>query len=96
MNIQEAKIEIIRTFHAYMKQTADGSYRIPIEKQRPVLLIGPPGIGKTALMEQIATEEAIGLVSYTMTHHTRQSAVGLPLIQEKEYGEKLIRPPSTR
>ncbi len=86
MNIQEAKTEIIRTFRAYMKRKADGTYRIPIEKQRPLLLIGPPGIGKTAVMEQIAKEEQIGLVSYTMTHHTRQSAVGLPLIREKEYG----------
>ena len=80
MNIQEAKTEIIRTFRAYMKRRADGTYRIPVEKQRPLLLIGPPGIGKTAVMEQIAREEQIGLVSYTMTHHTRQSAVGLPLM----------------
>ena len=86
MNIQEAKTEIIRTFRAYTKRKADGTYRIPVEKQRPLLLIGPPGIGKTAVMEQIAKEEQIGLVSYTMTHHTRQSAVGLPLIREKEYG----------
>lgn len=86
MNIQEAKTEIIRAFRAYMKRRADGTYRIPVEKQRPLLLIGPPGIGKTAVMEQIAREEQIGLVSYTMTHHTRQSAVGLPLIREKEYG----------
>ncbi len=86
MNIQEAKTEIIHTFRAYMKRRANGAYRIPIEKQRPLLLIGPPGIGKTAVMEQIAKEEQIGLVSYTMTHHTRQSAVGLPLIREKKYG----------
>ncbi len=86
MNIQEAKTEIIRTFRAYKKRKADGSYRSPIEKQRPLVLIGPPGIGKTAVMEQIAKEEQIGLVSYPMTHHTRQSAVGLPLIREKEYG----------
>lgn len=85
MNIQEAKTEIIRTFYAYMKRRSDGDYRIPIQKQRPLLLIGPPGIGKTAVMEQISREEQIGLVSYTMTHHTRQSAVGLPLIREKEY-----------
>lgn len=88
MNIQEAKTDIIHTFRAYMKQGPDGTYRIPIQKQRPLLLIGPPGIGKTAVMEQIAREEKIGLVSYTMTHHTRQSAVGLPLIQEKEYAGK--------
>ena len=47
--------------------------------------MGPPGIGKTAIMEQIAKECGIGLVSYTITHHTRQSAIGLPFIEKKEY-----------
>lgn len=52
------------------------------------MLIGPPGIGKTQIMEQISKECQIGLVSYTITHHTRQSAVGLPFIQEKEFQGK--------
>lgn len=39
-------------------------------------------------MEQISKECQIGLVSYTITHHTRQSAVGLPFIQEKEFQGK--------
>lgn len=30
----------------------------------------------------------IGLVAYTITHHTRRSAVGLPFIKEKSYGGK--------
>lgn len=47
--------------------------------------MGPPGIGKTQIMEQIARECEIGLVAYTITHHTRQSAIGLPFIREKEY-----------
>lgn len=49
------------------------------------LLMGPPGIGKTQIMEQIARECNIGLVAYTITHHTRQSAVGLPFIKEEEF-----------
>ena len=36
--------------------------------------MGPPGIGKTQIMQQIAEETGVGLVSYTLTHHTRQSA----------------------
>lgn len=37
-------------------------------------------------MEQIASELGVGLVSYSMTHHTRQSALGLPFIEKKIYG----------
>ena len=37
-------------------------------------------------MQQIADEMGLGLVSYSMTHHTRQSALGLPMIVEKDYG----------
>ena len=59
-----------------------------MRRQRPVLLIGPPGVGKTQIMEQISRECEIGLVAYTITHHTRQSAIGLPFIVKKEYGGK--------
>ena len=85
MTIQEAKQEICRTLRLYRKRRPDGSFRIPVEKQRPILLIGPPGIGKTAIMRQIAGETGCGLLTYSMTHHTRQSAIGLPYIIEKEY-----------
>mgnify|MGYP002518127083 CR=1 FL=1 len=37
-------------------------------------------------MEQIAKELKIGIVSYSMTHHTRQSALGLPFIKTKTFG----------
>lgn len=86
MNIKQAKIEIKQAIKAYLSKDQFGEYRIPPVKQRPILLIGAPGIGKTAIMEQIARECKIGLVSYTMTHHTRQTAIGLPFIKEKEYG----------
>ena len=88
MNIKEAKQEIINTVKAYLYKNAEGEYRIPAIRQRPVLLMGPPGIGKTQIMEQIASECGIGLVSYTITHHTRQSAVGLPMIKTDEFDGK--------
>ena len=88
MNIQEAKEEIKKTVRAYTARTAAGTFRIPVPRQRPVLLIGPPGIGKTAIMEQIARECSIGLVAYTMTHHTRQSAIGLPVLTERQFAGK--------
>ena len=86
MNIAEAKEYIKNTVSIYLKKDEYGDYRIPVMRQRPVFLLGAPGIGKTAIMEQIASELGIALVSYSMTHHTRQSALGLPFIKQKEYG----------
>ena len=47
---------------AYFTKDEFGSYAVPVEKQRPVFLMGPPGIGKTAIMEQIAQELDVCLV----------------------------------
>lgn len=88
MNIKQAKEQIRNAMTAYFTKDQFGNYKIPIEKQRPIFLMGPPGIGKTAIMEQIAAELGVGLVSYSMTHHTRQSALGLPFISHKTYGGK--------
>ncbi len=88
MNIKEAKEQIQNAIKAYFTKDNLGNYIIPIEKQRPVFMMGPPGVGKTAIMEQIASEMGVGLVSYSMTHHTRQSALGLPFIEKKIYGGK--------
>lgn len=88
MNIKEAKEQIKYAMTAYFTKDEFGNYVIPVEKQRPVFVMGPPGIGKTAIMEQIASEMGIGLLSYSMTHHTRQSALGLPFIEHKTYGGK--------
>ncbi|MBE6995206.1 MAG: AAA family ATPase [Ruminococcaceae bacterium] len=86
MNIKQAKQEITNTLKAYLTRDELGNYLIPAVRQRPVLLMGPPGIGKTQIMEQIAAETGVGLVAYTITHHTRQSAVGLPFIEKRTYG----------
>lgn len=85
MNIKQAKDYIENTVRLYLKKDEFGEYRIPVVRQRPVFLLGAPGIGKTAIMEQIAQELSIALVSYSMTHHTRQSALGLPFISHREY-----------
>lgn len=86
MNIKQAKEQIQNAMRAYFTKDTFGNYLIPIERQRPIFLMGPPGIGKTAIMEQVASELGVGLVSYSMTHHTRQSALGLPFIEKKVYG----------
>ncbi|MCD8299961.1 MAG: AAA family ATPase, partial [Clostridiales bacterium] len=88
MNINEAKEQIEKAVRIYLEKDGYGNYRIPVERQRPVFVLGPPGIGKTAIMEQIAEELDVALVSYSMTHHTRQSALGLPFISHKIYQGK--------
>jgi hypothetical protein len=88
MNIKEARQEIINTVKAYLKKDETGAYVIPVEKQRPILLMGPPGIGKTAILEQAANACGINLIAYTITHHTRQSAIGLPFIATRMYDGK--------
>ena len=89
MNIKQAKQEITNTLKAYLAKDPLGNYLIPPVRQRPVLLMGPPGVGKTQIMEQVAAETGVGLVAYTITHHTRQSAVGLPFIETRTYGGQI-------
>ena len=86
MDIASAKQQIRETIQIYLAKDENGRYRVPLTQQRPVFLLGAPGLGKTAIMHQISSELGIGMVAYSMTHHTRQSAIGLPMIVQKEYG----------
>lgn len=88
MNIRQAKEEVAHAVEVYLAKDDNGSYLIPVERQRPLFLLGAPGLGKTAIMEQVAQEMGVGLVSYSMTHHTRQSALGLPYIAERTFGDR--------
>ena len=88
MNIRQAKEQVKNTVRAYSKKDRYGDPAIPAEQQRPLFLMGPPGIGKTAIVRQVAEEMGLGLVSYSITHHTRQSALGLPKIVHKNFGEE--------
>ena len=49
MNIKQAKQEIIDTVQAYLLKNEYDEYVIPRVHQRPVLLLGAPGIGKTQI-----------------------------------------------
>ena len=53
MNIKEAKEQIKNAMTAYFTKNQFGAYVISIEKQRPVFLMGPPGIGKTAIVNAV-------------------------------------------
>ena len=85
MNITSAKQQVKDTVEAYLQKDDAGLYVIAPSHQRPIFIVGAPGIGKTAIMEQVARELKIGIVSYSMTHHTRQSALGLPRIEHREF-----------
>ena len=91
MNIQEAKNQAKYAVISYLSKDEFGEYKIQVERQRPIFLVGPPGVGKTEIMSQVAEEMDIALVSYSMTHHTRQSAIGLPFIAEHQYGDESYR-----
>ncbi|MBO4763786.1 MAG: hypothetical protein J5485_04125, partial [Candidatus Methanomethylophilaceae archaeon] len=70
MNIQEAKDCIRDAVTSYLSRDGNGDYSIPRSKQRPLVIMGAPGLGKTAIMSQVAAELGIGYVGYAMTHHT--------------------------
>ena len=63
MDIKQAKEEIRRTVLAYTERDALGALRIPMVRQRPLLLMGPPGVGKTAIFYQLAQELGVNLVA---------------------------------
>ena len=88
MDIQQAIGQVEGAVRAYVAKDGRGLPLIPTHMQRPVFLYGPPGVGKTAIVAQVASELGINLVSYSITHHTRQSAVGLPVIVKKNYQGK--------
>ncbi len=47
MNIKQAKEQIQNAITAYFTKDDFGNYILPVERQRPIFLMGPPGIGKT-------------------------------------------------
>ncbi len=91
MNIQQAKEQIRGAIRAYLSKDERGLFRVPPRMQRPIIMFGPPGVGKTAVVAQVATQMGINFVSYSITHHTRQSALGLPYISDEEFDGRSYR-----
>ena len=85
--VDKAGEQLRRIVTTYLAKNEDGSFVIPFNRQRPVMLMGHAGIGKTDAPRQAAEELGIGFVSYSMTNHTRQSALGLPKIIDKDYSD---------
>ena len=85
MNIKQATEQVENAVRAYLATDENGLYLISPQMQRPIILMGPPGVGKTAVVAQVAQRLGINFVSYSITHHTRQSALGLPYIDDAVY-----------
>ena len=74
MDIKRAKQEIEHAVKAYLAVDDTGTPLIPPIRQRPILLMGPPGVGKTQIMEQIAQECGIALGTNKMNYNSGRSS----------------------
>ena len=90
VTIQQAKEALAQTVDMYFSQDAQGNWRLGRNRARPVCLMGPTGIGKTEIVKQVAEEKDLAFLSYSVTHHTRQSAIGLPRLTEREVDGKTV------
>ncbi len=78
--IEQAKQELKNVISLELSKDAQGRYIRDHVQQLPVMLVGPAGAGKTQTVGNVARELGIGLISYSLTHLTRQSLLGLPEI----------------
>ena len=86
-SVKEVKEEIKKGIRAYIQKDEQGEYCLKSVNRIPFYLEGKPGIGKTEIVRQVASELGIGFVNFSITHHTRNSLLGLPVISELECGK---------
>ena len=85
--VKEAKETVKNIVKGYLRKE-EGRYVMEEVNRLPIYLEGEPGVGKTAIVSQISKEEGIGFVSFSLVHHTRNSLLGLPVIEELGDGDK--------
>ena len=90
VNIRQAKEALAQTVDLYFSQDGQGNWKLSRNRARPVCLMGPTGIGKTEIVRQVAEEKDLAFLSYSVTHHTRQSAIGLPRLTERHIDGKSV------
>ncbi|MDO4531451.1 MAG: AAA family ATPase, partial [Bacillota bacterium] len=82
ITIQQAYQNITQAIQIYFQKDRYGNYQMERRRARPICLMGPSGIGKTEIVRQAAMENNLAFLSYSITHHTRQSIIGLPRLIE--------------
>ena len=78
VTIAQAKATVAQAVQVYFLKDEQGRPWVDRRRARPLCLMGPAGIGKTEIVRQVAEEMGLAFLSYSITHHTRQSAIGLP------------------
>ncbi len=86
-SIKDAKQYIMDGIKVYLLKDDKGNYLMNEVNRLPFYLEGCPGIGKTEIVSQIAKELELGFVSFSLTHHTRNSLLGLPVIKDLDCGK---------
>lgn len=83
-SINEAKEAIKTGIRGYLAKDKNGNYLMKEVNRLPFYMEGSPGIGKTQMTSQIADELGIGFVSFSITHHSRNTLLGLPVISDMD------------
>ncbi len=83
-SISEAKEAMKDGIRGYLLKDSNGKYVMNEVNRLPFYLLGSPGIGKSQIASQTADELGIGFVSFSITHHSRNTVLGLPVIKESE------------
>lgn len=83
-SINEAKEAMKDGIRGYLLKDSNGKYVMNEVNRLPFYLLGSPGIGKSQIASQTADELGIGFVSFSITHHSRNTILGLPVIKESE------------
>ena len=86
--VEKAKEAVKQAVTGYLYKNDTGSYVMKERNRLPLYLEGAPGIGKTELVEQVASELHLGFLSFSLVHHTRNSLLGLPVIETLENNDK--------
>ncbi len=90
-NISSAYETVKTGIRGYLFKDGKGKYVIQEKDRLPFYLEGMPGVGKTQIVREIAQDLGIGFVSFSLTHHTRNTVLGLPVIDTMENGDKYTR-----